>query len=182
MIPLQAMIADLKADSQRWYEERDATLARSQQNSGTSDFEQARYRESIVHQFRHYYGPYETTSASTAGGRERESYPESLMATYGQPMSGYQVPVTQPHALAANYYIAGAAMLAPSTDTGLAAPVAQFPMPRSNIQVASSNVRPDSMTSYYSSLPEVGASTPVAASAAQPADPYYGRGKQYPPS
>ncbi|KAF4632792.1 hypothetical protein G7Y89_g5333 [Cudoniella acicularis] len=96
-----AMIADLKADSERWEAERRATS--SSRGGQPSNVE---YRASTTHQSRQYYGPTEAAPANTPGGHSNAS--SSTMGgsqqevSYGNPgyapsSGGYSQPVSSPY-------------------------------------------------------------------------------------
>lgn len=77
------MIADLKADSERWEAERRATASRGQPSDGIpfrdsdgvvrkSNTPILKYRDSTTHQSRQYYGPTpEAASAAPLGYQQR---------------------------------------------------------------------------------------------------------------
>jgi hypothetical protein len=126
------MIADLKADSSRWDDERSRPggqpsngIRDSNGNFRKSNAPVVGYRDSTTHQSRQYYGPTEAAVATPTGG-----YPPSSAAggappqevysqgygpgqnygqnnpAYGGPSAGYGGP-HQPDG--GNYYVAGAA-------------------------------------------------------------------------
>jgi hypothetical protein len=106
-----AMIADLKADSSRWDDERRATSSRGQPANGIRDsngnirksnIPAVGYRDSNTHHTRQYYGPTESgstpsgssgyTPSSTASGvSQQEVYPQGYGSgpNYTQPGPGY---------------------------------------------------------------------------------------------
>jgi hypothetical protein len=107
------MIADLKADSSRWDDERRATSSRGQPANGirdsNGDFRKSNtptvgYRESTTHQSRQYYGPTETVPIpsgsaypppSAGGGvSQQEVYPQGYGSgqNYPPPNQGYGAP------------------------------------------------------------------------------------------
>jgi hypothetical protein len=107
------MIADLKADSSRWDDERRATSSRGQPANGIRDssgnFRKSNtpvvgYRDSTTHQSRQYYGPTEAAAATPTGGyppssaaggsQQQEVYPQGYGGgqNYGQPNPGYGAP------------------------------------------------------------------------------------------
>lgn len=186
------MIADLKADSERWEAERRQTASRGQPSNGISLRDSdgivrksntpiVGYRDSATHQTRQYYGPTEpgqptgyapSSSASTPLGGY-DSGPQYQQQGYPQP-SGYSQ--QQGYPVQDNYYVAGA-------DYGVAGePRSRVPatssavnVPRSNTYASStpSYQQPESRTPYYPGQP-----TPVtqAQQVYAPQDPYYGRG------
>jgi hypothetical protein len=103
------MIADLKADSERWEAERRQTASRGQPQNGISSRDSERfgsnsntpvveYRSSTTHQSRQYYGPTEAappvqgvypaaTSVQPQGVYDSPQYQSST--TYAQPAQGY---------------------------------------------------------------------------------------------
>lgn len=186
-----AMIADLKADSARWEDERRTTASRGQPSN-------VGYRDSQTHSSRQYYGPTEPQGggapgyASNAGAGPQgpqgvyDNGPSYSSQNYGAPAPSYN---QQPgYAIQSdNYYVAGADLRADQ-------PGARVPVPQSGINVPRSNVstvqysgtpsyqQPDSRNTYYS-----GQVPPQVSSAQYPpsqqqqqqqqqsADPYYGR-------
>jgi hypothetical protein len=150
-----AMIADLKADSERWEAERRATASRGQPSN-------VEYRASTTHQSRQYYGPTaEAASAVSSGYQQPASsssgqvYDSSNQGGYGQPnyaqpSSGYQQQTPAYVQDTPNYYVAGGNMIVDPRDStarmGAQPVTSQSLTPRSNVQYAT-----------------------------QPADPYYGR-------
>jgi len=173
-----AMIADLKADSERWEAERRATASRGQPSN-------VEYRASTTHQSRQYYGPTETAPVSTGSypasavsGSSQGVYGDSsaqYQQSYPQAASGYAQPQT--YAVQDNYYVAGADMAVDNSRSGTRVPVAQSgQIPRSNVQYATTpqyTTQPDPRSTYssYQAAPAVSS----AQYPAQPADPYYGR-------
>jgi hypothetical protein len=160
------MIADLKADSERWEAERRATASRGQPSNGISFRDSdgivrksntpiVEYRASTTHQSRQYYGPtseaasaaplaYQPTSTSTGqvyDSSAQGSYAQSNYAQASsqyQPAGGYAVPDSS------NYYVAGANMLAGGGDmrdpSSRGVPVTTQPqIPRSSVQYATSS-------------------------------------------
>ncbi|KAL2062351.1 hypothetical protein VTL71DRAFT_6617 [Oculimacula yallundae] len=181
-----AMIADLKADSDRWDAERRATASRGQPiNVG--------YRDSTTHQSRQYYGPTEqvpggaSSYASTPTSAPQGVYdsgPQYQQQSYGQPAGGgyaqpgYAIPDN-------NYYTAGADLVA---DPRSRVPIVQpgVGIPRSS-QYASSpgyqqqqqQQQPDPRN-YYASQPGPSSTGQIPQQGyptQQPNDPYYGRGQ-----
>jgi hypothetical protein len=168
------MIADLKADSERWEAERRQTASRGQPaNVG--------YRDSNTHQTRQYYGPTETgqpsgyPSSSAAGaplGNTYDSGPQyQQQPSYAQP-AGY--PQTT-YAGTENYYVAGGDLVADQSRS-TRVPVSSVTVPRSGNNTYASTPtyqQPDPRAAYYSGQPPQPAQAqPVYAS---PQDPYYGR-------
>ncbi|KAE9365102.1 hypothetical protein N431DRAFT_300477, partial [Stipitochalara longipes BDJ] len=160
-----AMIADLKADSERWEAEQRAAASRGQPGN-------IEYRDSTTHQSRQYYGPTEAVSTPTAQVNSQAHYAQQ---SYTQSIPAY---VQNPG------YVSGANMLVDARDStprmGVQ-PVASQPLaPRSNVQYATSGTayqQPDSRSAYYSSGQQAGVPVSSAQYATQPADPYYGRGE-----
>ncbi|KAI6713009.1 transcription factor RfeG [Diplocarpon mali] len=196
----EAMIADLKADSDRWEAERRATASRGQPSNGISarDSEDlARksnapivgYRDSTTHQSRQYYGPTEQVPASNPGYPSAaipgpqgvyDSGPQYQQQSYGQPASGG---FAQPgYAVQDNYYVAGADLVA---DQRSRVPVVQpgVNVPRSN-QYAPSPTHQQSDSRSYGYSGQPGPAVPQSMQqqgyATQPSDPYYGRGQVLP--
>jgi hypothetical protein len=197
------MIADLKADSERWEAERRATASRGQPSNGISFRDSdgivrksntpiVEYRASTTHQSRQYYGPTSETAqpaplgyqqpASTSTGQVYDSsaqgsYPQQ--SSYAQPSSGYQH--AQGYAMPdSNFYLAGADMAVDQRSSAARVPVTtQSPIPRSNVQYASSSTsypqQQDTRTMYYSSQ-QPGVAVSSAQYSTQPTDTYYGRG------
>jgi len=176
-----AMIADLKADSDRWEAERRATASRGQPSN-------VEYRASTTHQSRQYYGPTEATPGppmghsgaatpatqsqvydSSAGGYPQQSYAQPSSGGYAQPSAGYA-------GQESNYYFAGADM-AVDQRSQARIPVSQT-QPRGSVQYPTSSstypAQQDSRTLYYSQQQPSVAATSTQYSA-QPTDPYYGR-------
>jgi len=198
------MIADLKADSERWEAERRATASRGQPSNGISmrnsdgsvrksNVPIVEYRASTTHQSRQYYGPTETApvstgsyAASAVSGSSQGVYGDSstqYQQSYPQAPSGYAQPQT--YAVQDNYYVAGADMAVDNSRPGTRIPVASSgQIPRSNVQYATTpqySTQPDPRSTYssYQAAPAVTS----AQYPAQPADPYYGRSTyNHPPS
>jgi hypothetical protein len=190
------MIADLKADSERWEAERRATASRGQPSNGISLRDSdgivrksntpiVEYRASTTHQSRQYYGPTEAApaamqqyAATAATGNQQGVYDNGgtqyqQQSSYAQPATGYSQP--QGYAVQDNYYVAGADMAIDQSRPRI--PVTQAgTVPRSNVQYsATPTYQQDSRSNTYYS-PQPG---PVVSSTqypTQPTDPYYGRG------
>jgi hypothetical protein len=179
-----AMIADLKADSERWEQERRATQSRGQPSN-------VEYRASTTHQSRQYYGPTSETaqpaplgyqqpsSTSTSTGQVYDSsaqggYPQQ--SSYAQPPSAYQQ--SQGYAAvqdSSNYYMAGADMAIDRSSAGRVPVTTQSPIPRSNVQYAtSSSTYPQQQDSrnMYSPYQQPGVAV-SSAQYSQPQDAYY---------
>jgi hypothetical protein len=183
-----AMIADLKADSERWEAERRATASRGQPSN-------VEYRASTTHQSRQYYGPTsETASAVSSGGYQQPAssssgqvYDSSVQGgyaqpNYAQPSSGYQQQTPAYVQETPNYYVSGGNMIVDPRDSNTrmgAQPVtSQSLTPRSNVPYATSGAsyqQPDPRSSYYTSTGQQSVPVSSAQYATQPADPYYGR-------
>lgn len=183
-----AMIADLKADSERWEAERRATASRGQPSN-------VEYRASTTHQSRQYYGPtseaasaaplaYQQTSTSTGQVYDSSAQGSYAQPNYAQPSSGYQQAGGYAVPDSSNYYVAGANMLAGGgdmRDPSSRVPVTTQPqIPRSSVQYATSSAsypqQQDSRSMYYSSAQPPGVAIPSSAQyPTQPSDPYYGR-------
>jgi len=191
------MIADLKADSERWEAERRQTAGRGQPSNGIplrdsdgmvrkSNTPIVEYRASTTHQSRQYYGPteaapgipsqgYATPATPSSGSSNQGVYDQGNYASsssYGQPVAGYgATPSGYSQQDNGNYYVAGANM---NVDVPARAP-AGGQVPRASTQYPSYS-QPDSRsTSYYPSQPQ----PPPSISSSQypnPTDPYYGRG------
>jgi len=175
-----AMIADLKADSDRWEAERRQTASRGQPlNVG--------YRDSTTHQSRQYYGPTEqvpvpnpaySAPPTTQGQGVYDNGPQYAQQSYGQPAPGGYA---QPGYLQDNnYYVAGAD-LAVADQSRVRMPVVQsgVNVPRSNQYATTPTYQQQPPErSYYSGQPG-----PAVTQAqhqgypTQPSDPYYGRGQ-----
>ncbi|TVY83933.1 hypothetical protein LSUE1_G003229 [Lachnellula suecica] len=127
-----AMIADLKADSERWDAERRQTASRGQPSNGItfrdtdgivrkSNTPIVEYRASTTHQSRQYYGPTEAApgmatagypqgGATAGGGAQQGVYDPGYGASgYAQPAGGYATP-SSGYSQQDNYYVAGANM------------------------------------------------------------------------
>jgi hypothetical protein len=196
------MIADLKADSERWEQERRATASRGQPSNGISfrgsdgivrksNTPIVEYRASTTHQSRQYYGPTEAATGAPTGyppatstgtqqvydSSAQTGYPQQ---SYPQPATGY---VQQPQGYAVqdnNYYVGGHMAVDDRSRAGV--PATQSSIPRSNVQYPAANsaypAQQDSRIAYYSSAqqPGVAVSSTTAQYPTQPGDPYYGRG------
>ncbi|KAE9365301.1 hypothetical protein N431DRAFT_98608 [Stipitochalara longipes BDJ] len=201
-----AMIADLKADSERWEAERRATASRGQPSNGISFRDSdgivrksntpiVEYRASTTHQSRQYYGPTSETAAAVSSSYPSASTPSGQVydnsvqggyaqPNYAQPSSGYQqqTPAYVQNTPSDAYHY-GANMLVDARDPtprmGVQPVTSQSLAPRSNVQYATSGTsyqQPDSRSTYYSSGQQAGVPVSSAQYATQPADPYYGRG------
>jgi len=176
-----AMIADLKADSERWEAERRATASRGQPSN-------VEYRASTTHQSRQYYGPteaapgaqmgYQASASTTAQPQVYDSsaagYPQQ---SYAQPSAQYAQPSTGYAGQESNYYVAGADMAVDQRSSSARIPVSQA-QPR-NAQYPTSSypsAQQDSRAMYYSQQSPPGVAVASAQySTQQPTDPYYGR-------
>ena len=204
------MIADLKADSERWEAERRATASRGQPSNGISFRDSdgivrksntpiVEYRASTTHQSRQYYGPTSEAASAVSSGYQQPAssssgqvYDSSVQGgyaqpNYAQPSSGYQQQTPAYVQDTPNYYVAGGNMIVDPRDStarmGAQPVTSQSLTPRSNVQYATSSApyqQPDSRSSYYSTS---GQAVPVSSAqyATQPADPYYGRNGAYNP-
>ncbi|TVY25584.1 hypothetical protein LHYA1_G006208 [Lachnellula hyalina] len=179
-----AMIADLKADSDRWEAERRSTQSRGQPSN-------VEYRASTTHQSRQYYGPTEAaTGMSTPGYAPAASSGNvAQQGVYDYPQSGsYAPPVSSGYAAPStysqqdnNYYVAGANMGAiqeqqPDPRLGGRVPVSQpGTIPRTGQQYGATPAYAQREANpYYSPQPPA---TSVSSSQypSNPSDPYYGR-------
>jgi hypothetical protein len=197
------MIADLKADSERWDAERRATASGGRPSNGTSlrdangnvrksNTPVVEYRASTTHQSRQYYGPTEATQAvqqayppaSSAGVQQGvyDSNQYQQQQSYAQPAAGvYSQPQQGGYPIQDNYsYIAGGDLRADmSVDPRSGrVPVTQAgTIPRANQYAASTPTyaQADTRSTYnpYSPQPPVSAAQYAPQ---QPTDPYYGRG------
>jgi hypothetical protein len=187
------MIADLKADSERWEAERRATASRGQPSNGISFRDSdgivrksntpiVEYRASTTHQSRQYYGPtseaasaaplaYQQTSTSTGQVYDSSAQGSYAQPNYAQPSSGYQQAGGYAVPDSSNYYVAGANMLAGGgdmRDPSSRVPVTTQPqIPRSSVQYATSSAsypqQQDSRSMYYSSAQPPGVAIPSSA-------------------
>jgi hypothetical protein len=185
------MIADLKADSERWETERRQTASRGQPANGISSRDSNKqvrhsntpiveYRSSTTHQSRQYYGPTEAAPASNqayaATGPYASTAPAVPEAGYGAYQQQQQYG-TQPTAYTADqgypvqndYYVSGA-------DYGVAnrAPAQAGTVPRTNTTQYQTayQTQPDNRGYAY---PAQTAPSPVYAQASTSSD-IYGRG------
>jgi len=174
-----AMIADLKADSERWEAERRATSGGRQANVD--------YRGSTTHQSRQYYGPteaatgvsqYPVPAQSQQVGYDNNSGYAAQQQTYPQPAStGYAQP--QGYPVESNYYIHGGNMESTDPRTARQPTTTRAEVPRNPVQQyptasAPAYQQPDPRGTYYAQQPTVTSSTQYTQQ--QPTDPYYGRG------
>ncbi len=160
------MIADLKADSERWEAERRATASRGQPSNGISFRDSdgivrksntpiVEYRASTTHQSRQYYGPTsETASAVSSGAYQQPAssssgqvYDSSVQGgyaqpNYAQPSSGYQQQTPAYVQDTPNYYVSGGNMIVDPRDSnprmGAQPVTSQSLTPRSNVPYATS--------------------------------------------
>jgi len=175
------MIADLKADSARWEQERRQTASRGQPQN-------VEYRSSTTHQSRQYYGPTEAGPPQTSGYPATGGYQAAATTAQGQGVydsqqyqnsSGYSQPaqtypgVAQGYGSQDNYYV-GANLNVdqqrsdrPGGQSGAVPRTAVPSYTTPTYQQADSR-------GYYV---QPGAS-PVSAQQgySQPSDPFYGRG------
>lgn len=144
------MIADLRADSERWDAER-----RQQQNASRgasvngisardsdgvvrkSNTPIVEYRTSTTHQSRQYYGPTEATPAAgyaqpSSGAQVYDSGPQYQSAGYGQPSATYATPSTG-YAPAAGY----------TAPAGYSQPSGYAPQVQDNYYVAGASLEVD---------------------------------------
>ena len=187
------MIADLKADSERWEQERRATALRGQPSHGISFRDSdgiirksntpiVEYRASLTRQARQYYGPTEAAPGVQIGypapalaAISQGVYDTSAQSGYSEP--GYAQPsvgYAQPQAYAvqdSNYYISGTDMSIAGDHRGLSA----RPLPQNSTTLASQ--QPESHNLYYSRPGPPDSPTQYAS---QQTDPYYGRGTYHP--
>jgi hypothetical protein len=169
-----AMIADLKADSERWEAERRQTASRGPANVG--------YRDSNTHQTRQYYGPSEAVqtssgypSSNSTGTPLGSVYDGTVyQQQYAQPASGYAQPPGYP--IQDSYYVAGADLVADQSRSSRGVPVTSVNVPRSNTYAAAAPTyqQPDSRSAYYAGPPPPVTQTQQQVFAS-PQDPYYGR-------
>ncbi|TVY48037.1 hypothetical protein LOCC1_G003130 [Lachnellula occidentalis] len=187
-----AMIADLKADSDRWEAERRSTQSRGQPSNGIPSRESdVEYRASTTHQSRQYYGPTEAAatgmstpgyapSAPSGGAAQQGVYDQGYPSgSYAPPVStGYANPPSG-YSQQDNYYVAGANMGVVDPDPRLnsaRAPVSQpGTVPRTGQQYGATPAYAQREAAYYSPQPPA---TSVSSSqySSNPSDPYYGRG------
>lgn len=192
------MIADLKADSDRWDAERRQTASRGQPSNGIpirdadgfvrkSNTPVVEYRASTTHQSRQYYGPTEAApgapvgypSPAPSGGQQQGVYDNGYQQAYNPPAQQYAQPAQGYAADSGNYYVAGADMAVdPRSARQPVQQAGSVPgaVPRQyTSSTPTAYQQPDHRSSnYYSSQ------TPVSSApggyAQQPADPFYGRG------
>jgi hypothetical protein len=195
------MIADLKADSERWEAERRATASRGQPTNGIpfrdsdcivrkSNTTIVEYRASTTHQSRQYYGPTEAApgaqmsyQAAAATATQPQVYDSSAAGypqqSYAQPSAQYAQPSTGYAGQESNYYVAGADMAVDQRSSSARIPVSQT-QPRNVQYPTSSSTYPsaqqDSRAMYYSQQSPSGVAVTSAQYSTQPTDPYYGRG------
>lgn len=190
------MIADLKADSERWdAERRQAATTRGQPSNGISSRDSngqvrnsntpiVEYRSSTTHQSRQYYGPTEAATATTQGYGAAAAYPSAgPSAPQGQYDGGYQTPqyaapqqqvyATDPgYAGQSEYYVPGAD-LAVDPRSGRAPVQPSGTVPRTTqVQYQGSYPQADARGYAY---PGQTAPSPVSypqGSSQQPSDPY----------
>ncbi len=186
------MIADLKADSERWEAERRATSGGRQPNGiplrdsdglvRKSNKPVVDYRGSTTHQSRQYYGPteaatgvpgYSVPAQSSQVGYDNNSGYAGQQQGYSQPSSGYAPP--QGYAIENNnYYLAGANLERQPT-TRAEVPRGPIPQQYPTASAPTSYAQPGQRDTYYSQ-PAVTSTTQYTQHTQQPADPYYGRG------
>lgn len=180
-----AMIADLKADSERWEAERRQTASRGQPQN-------VEYRSSTTHQSRQYYGPteaappvqgaYPATSSVQQQGVYDNQYQSST--AYGQPATAYgstaqgYASSTQGYGAAPQgypaqeqYYVAGAKM---EVDRPAERGTAQIPRSNTVQSYVTPTYQQQDTRGYYT---QAGPS-PVSSTqgySQQPSDPFYGR-------
>jgi hypothetical protein len=196
-----AMIADLKADSDRWEQERRASTTGGRAPNGTSSRDSngiirisnapiVGYRDSTTHQSRQYYGPTEPPGATPGGytptsgvGPSQAVYDNpgpqyQQQQSYVQPATGYANPQGYP-IQGGSYYVSGANYEPRVLETEVNRP--SMPAPQSNASVPRNvyssttptyTQQPDNRPSYYSPGP---VAAPPTQYATQPTDPYYGR-------
>lgn len=165
------MIADLKADSERWEQERRLTASRGQASNGISSRDSdglvrnsntpiVEYRSSQIHQARQYFGPTENNPPATAvyqnatpsvgqgvydSGPQYQSGPSYTQPSSAYPSTGY---AQEP------YYVAGGDLRATERSTGLPPTQGQGYIPRTGPQYASSTpTYQPADNRYYSSQP-----------------------------
>jgi hypothetical protein len=189
------MIADLKADSERWEAERRQTASRGQPSNGISLRDSdgivrksntpiVEYRASTTHQSRQYYGPTEAAPGTAAGypppataGGQQGVYDNGsqYQQSYAQP-GGYAPPG---YATQDNYYVAGAELSVDPRSSAVRQPIQQTgAVPRTgNVQYTSTPTyatQPETRKTYYPS--QVMVSSAQGYPSQQPSDPFYGRG------
>lgn len=174
-----AMIADLKADSERWEAERRAATASRGPTVG--------YRDSTTHQSRQYYGPTEAAPGAQLGyppatsGQTTQVYDSSQVsyqqpAYAQQPPSGYAQPQQGYTVQDSNYFVAGADMMVdPRSTSARGVPPAQATIPRSNGQYSSATSSYPAQDNRYYTSQQPGAAVASTQYQTQPTDNYYGR-------
>jgi hypothetical protein len=195
------MIADLKADSERWEQERRQTASRGQPQNGISSRDSnglvrqsntpvVEYRSSTTHQSRQYYGPtetappdqghpaaggYQTPAASQQGVYDNPQY-QSNPPYAGQPQGYGSTPQT--YLSQDGYYVAGANLEPEQPRDRVASQ--QGAIPRTNTVPYSSTPTYQQPDTRYNNYPPAGAGPSPVSSALgysqQPTDPFYGRG------
>jgi hypothetical protein len=199
------MIADLKADSERWDAERRQTQSRGQPSNGIplrdsdgivrkSNTTIVEYRASTTHQSRQYYGPTEAAPGmATTGGYAQPASAGSVAqqpqydqygssGSYAQPPSSNYASTPSGYPQDNNYYIAGAHLQTmPDADSrsGGRAPISQSGTVPRGAPAPQYGATPSyagrDNNTYYSPQPPA---TSVSSSQypPNPTDPYYGRG------
>lgn len=187
------MIADLKADSQRWELEREQTASRGQASNGISlrdsdgivrksNVPIVGYISSSTHETRQYYGPTDRGHASSdypssgsAGTPLRNTYDAPVyqqQSQYAQPASSGYAP-SSGYPIQDNYYVAGANLERLEPERSARIPVSSANVPRNTYAPNPAPTYQQAPESRYYSVP-----TPVTqAQQVYPQDPYnYGRG------
>lgn len=193
------MIADLKADSERWEaERRQAATTRGQPSNGISSRDSngqgrnsntpiVEYRSSTTHQSRQYYGPSEAAPAATQAYGTTPNYASAgPSAPQGAYDGGYQTPqyavpqtvyATDPqYAAQSEYYVSGADLTVDRTGRAPVPPPGTVPR-TGQVQYPGSSY-PQADTRGYA-YPGQTAPSPVAyaqGSSQQPSEAFYPRG------
>jgi hypothetical protein len=178
------MIADLKADSLRWDNERRQAAGRGQPSNGISSRESdgtvrnsntpiVEYRSSNTHQSRQHYGPTEGPPLASAGGYgPTAAYPPAgpgapagaYESAYQSPQYGQPAPVyaTSTQYPAQDTYFAGGEMAVDQQRSGRGAPLPQSgAIPRTGPQYASPPYQQVDSRSYHN-YPTQNAPSPVS--------------------
>jgi hypothetical protein len=167
-----AMIADLKADSERWDAERRQTASIGQQSN-------VEYRSSTTHQSRQYYGPTEAAPPTTQTYAATQAYasvapvaPDGVYGGYQQQQQYGAQPAVyapEPGYPIQNDYYAGADFEVNRTNRG---PAQTGTVPRTNQAQYQTTYQTQADNRGYASYPAQTAPSPVYAQASTSSDAY----------